>query len=84
MDAADRGRVGCRRLLPTIARDGLKDIFGKEISRYLIGRVHARGLIGTAPRRALHLRDHRSVPRGVRSGGAPGSAGSGVSSRCQT
>ena len=30
-----------------ITRDGLKDIFGKEISRDLIGRLHARGLIGT-------------------------------------
>ncbi|KGM46501.1 chromosome segregation protein ScpB [Pseudooceanicola atlanticus] len=33
-----------------IARDGLKDIFGKEISRDLIGRLHARELIGTGPR----------------------------------
>ena len=33
-----------------IDRDGLKDIFGKEISRDLIGRLHARGLIGTGPR----------------------------------
>ena len=33
-----------------ITRDGLKDIFGKEISRDLIGRLHARGLIGTGPR----------------------------------
>ncbi|MDD9721120.1 SMC-Scp complex subunit ScpB [Sulfitobacter sp. PR48] len=31
-------------------RDMLKDIFGKEISRDLIGRLHARGLIGTGPR----------------------------------
>ncbi|OAN76860.1 chromosome segregation protein ScpB [Sulfitobacter sp. EhC04] len=31
-------------------RDTLKDIFGKEISRDLIGRLHARGLIGTGPR----------------------------------
>ncbi|GLT10692.1 SMC-Scp complex subunit ScpB [Sulfitobacter porphyrae] len=30
--------------------DMLKDIFGKEISRDLIGRLHARGLIGTGPR----------------------------------
>jgi len=29
-----------------ITRDGLKDIFGKEISRGLIGRLHARDLIG--------------------------------------
>ena len=33
-----------------ITRDGLKDIFGKEISRDLIGRLHARRLIGTGPR----------------------------------
>lgn len=33
-----------------LTRDGLKDIFGKEISRELIGRLHARGLIGTGPR----------------------------------
>ena len=32
-----------------ITRDGLKDIFGKEISRDLIGRLHARGLIATGP-----------------------------------
>lgn len=33
-----------------ITRDGLKDIFGKEITRDLIGRLHAHGLIGTGPR----------------------------------
>jgi segregation and condensation protein B len=33
-----------------ITHDGLKDIFGKEISRDLIGRLHARELIGTGPR----------------------------------
>ena len=33
-----------------ITRDGLKDIFGKEISRDLIGRLHALDLIGTGPR----------------------------------
>ncbi|MEM7670303.1 MAG: SMC-Scp complex subunit ScpB, partial [Pseudomonadota bacterium] len=33
-----------------ITRDGLKDVFGWEISRDLIGRLHARGLIGTGPR----------------------------------
>lgn len=36
--------------LQPITRDGLKDIFGKEISRDLIGRLHVRGLIGTGPR----------------------------------
>ena len=33
-----------------VTRDGLKDIFGKDISRDLIGRLHAQGLIGTGPR----------------------------------
>ena len=33
-----------------ITRDGLKDIFGKEISRDLVGRLHAHGLIATGPR----------------------------------
>ncbi len=33
-----------------ITREGLRDIFGKEISRELIGRLHARELIGTGPR----------------------------------
>ena len=33
-----------------ITRDALKDVFGKEISRDLIGRLHAYGLIGTGPR----------------------------------
>ena len=33
-----------------ITRDGLKDIFGNEISRDLIGRLHARSLISTGPR----------------------------------
>jgi len=33
-----------------ITRDGLKDIFGKQISRDLIGRLNAQGLIATGPR----------------------------------
>ncbi len=33
-----------------VSRDGLKDIFGKEISRDLIGRLNAQGLIATGPR----------------------------------
>lgn len=33
-----------------VSRDGLKDIFGKEISRDLIGRLAERELIGTGPR----------------------------------
>ena len=34
----------------SVTRDGLKDIFGKEISRDLIGRLLMRNLIGTGPR----------------------------------
>lgn len=33
-----------------ITRDGLKEIFGKNISRDLIGRLHDNGLITTGPR----------------------------------
>ena len=33
-----------------VTRDRLGEIFGKEISRDLIGRLHDRGLIGTGPR----------------------------------
>jgi chromosome segregation and condensation protein ScpB len=33
-----------------ISRDGLKDIFGREISRDLIGRLAESELIGTGPR----------------------------------
>ncbi|UWQ16085.1 SMC-Scp complex subunit ScpB (plasmid) [Aliiroseovarius sp. M344] len=33
-----------------ITRDGLKETFGKEISRDLIGRLYERNLIGTGPR----------------------------------
>lgn len=33
-----------------VSRDGLKDIFGREISRDLIGRLAGRGLVGTGPR----------------------------------
>lgn len=33
-----------------VTREGLKAIFGKEINRELIARLHARGLIATGPR----------------------------------
>tara|TARA_R100001369_G_scaffold11704_5_gene25449 strand:- start:10075 stop:10707 length:633 start_codon:yes stop_codon:yes gene_type:complete len=36
-----------------ITRDGLKDIFGKEVSRNLIGRLNAQDLIATGPRSPL-------------------------------
>ncbi len=71
-----------------ITLEGLKDIFGREISRDLIGRPHARGLIGTGPRAprrgrgTLHVCDNRAVPRGLRSGVAPGTSGSGATRGC--
>lgn len=46
----------------------LRDIFGKDISRDLIGRLHARGLIATgprSPRRALYVCHDRTVFGGV-------------------
>ena len=46
-DVAVLAAIACHQ---PITRDGLKDIFGKEISRDLIGRLHARELIGTGPR----------------------------------
>lgn len=33
-----------------ISRAGLKEVFGKDINRDLIGRLYARGLIATGPR----------------------------------
>ena len=33
-----------------VSRDGLKDIFGKDVSRDLIGRLSERGLIAPGPR----------------------------------
>ncbi len=36
--------------ITAVTRDGLKDILGKEISRDLIGRLHARNLIAAGPR----------------------------------
>ena len=55
-----------------ISRDGLKAIFGKEVSRDRIGRLSVRGgdRAGPArapPRRALYPCHHRRVPRGLRS-----------------
>ncbi len=77
-----------------VTRDGLKEIFGKEISRDLIGRLE-RARIDRhrppqpAPRRALYLRHHRTVPGGVRAGkparpagpGADGGCGAGIARR---
>ena len=45
-----------------ITRDGLKNIFGKEISRDLIGRLHARDLIGTGPRAPQRGAPYTFVP----------------------
>lgn len=44
-----------------ISRDGLTDIFGKEISRDLIGRLATRGLIGTGPREPRRGAPHTFV-----------------------
>lgn len=54
-----------------VTRDGLKEIFGKEISRDLIGRAawpraDRHRPAQPAPRRALYLRDDGSVPRRLR------------------
>ena len=46
-DVAVLAAIACHQ---PVTRDGLKDIFGKEISRDLIGRLHARKLIATGPR----------------------------------
>ena len=44
-----------------IGRDGLKDIFGKDISRDLIGRLAGRGLIATGPREPRRGAPHTFV-----------------------
>ena len=44
-----------------ISRDGLKDIFGKEISRDLIGRLAGQDLIATGPREPRRGAPHTFV-----------------------
>ena len=44
-----------------ISRDGLKEIFGKEISRDLIGRLSERDLISTGPREPRRGAPHTFV-----------------------
>lgn len=44
-----------------VSRDGLKDIFGRAISRDLIGRLAARGLIATGPREPRRGAPHTFV-----------------------
>lgn len=44
-----------------ITRDGLREIFGREISRDLIGRLAARGLIATGPREPRRGSPHSFV-----------------------
>ena len=46
-DLAVLAAIACHQ---PITRDRLKDIFGHDISRDLIGRLSAQGLIGTGPR----------------------------------
>lgn len=50
LGAADVAVLAAIAYHQPITRDGLKAIFGKDISRDLIGRLHAQGLIGTGPR----------------------------------
>lgn len=50
LSAFDVAVLGAIAYHQPITRDGLKDIFGKEISRDLIGRLYAQNLIGTGPR----------------------------------
>ena len=61
-----------------ITRDGAKDNFGKESSRDLIGRLHARDRQRAAlpaARGALYPRHDGAVPRRLRVPVAPGPAG---------
>ncbi|AUH66863.1 SMC-Scp complex subunit ScpB [Paracoccus zhejiangensis] len=44
-----------------ISRDGLKEIFGGELSRDLLGRLSARGLIATGPREPRRGAPHSYV-----------------------
>ncbi|AUH66552.1 SMC-Scp complex subunit ScpB [Paracoccus zhejiangensis] len=44
-----------------ISRDGLKEIFAQEISRDLLGRLSARGLIATGPREPRRGAPHSFV-----------------------
>jgi segregation and condensation protein B len=46
----DLGVLAAIAIHQPIGRDGLKEIFGKEISRDVIGRLSERCLIGTGPR----------------------------------
>lgn len=46
----DLGVLAAIAIHQPIGRDGLKEIFGKEISRDVIGRLSERRLIGTGPR----------------------------------
>ena len=50
LDAFDVAVLAAIAYHQPVTRDGLGDIFGKEIGRALVGRLHARGLIGTGPR----------------------------------
>lgn len=50
LSAFDVSVLGAIAYHQPITRDGLKDIFSKEVSRDLIGRLHEHGLIGTGPR----------------------------------
>lgn len=50
LSAFDLAVLAAIALNQPVSRDGLKEIFGKEISRDLIGRLADRDLVGTGPR----------------------------------
>ena len=50
LNAFDVAVLGAVAYHQPISRDGLKDIFGKEISRGLLRRLNAQELIATGPR----------------------------------
>ncbi len=54
--------------LQPISRDGLRDIFGKEISRDLIGRLSERDLITTGPREPRHVHYNGYHPNSLQPG----------------
>ena len=65
-----------------ITRDGLKDIFGKEVSRDLLARLRYKDLIAygsavAASRCSAYLRHDRDVPGDVRSADTAGLTGDG-------
>ena len=61
LSAFDLAVLAAIALHQPISRDGLKDIFGKEISRDLIGRLSERDLISAGPREPRRGAPHTFV-----------------------